>query len=225
MIVLHHLEQSRSHRIVWLLEEMGLEYEIKHYKRDPKTMLGSPELLKLHPLGKSPVITDGDITVAESGAIMEYLLDAHDDGSLRPAAGTDERRAFTYWLHYAEGSFTALLMIGLVMNRIETAKMPFFAKPIAMGIVKKVRAGYLDQNLQRHLGFIESTLKNQSWFSGETFSAADIQMSYGLEAVAVRTGLGDQFPAIGRFLETIRAREAYQRASESGGGFSIPGAK
>jgi glutathione S-transferase len=166
MITVHHLDNSRSQRILWLLEELGLDYEIKFYKRDPKTRLAPPELTKIHPLGKAPIVTDGDVTVAESGAIIEYLVGRYDDGSLLPAEGTRERLNYTYWLHYAEGSVMPLMLLSLVMSRIENAKLPFFARPIAKGIAKKIRGGYLGPNIKRHLAFMEATLSNSSWFCG-----------------------------------------------------------
>ena len=158
MITVHHLENSRSQRILWLLEELGVEYRIVRYPRDKSTGLAPPELLAVHPLGKAPVITDGDVTVAESGAIIEYLADRYDDGRLRPAEGTPERLAYTYWLHYAEGTFMPLMILSLIMRRIASAPMPFFVKPVARGIVAKVRSGYLDPNLERNLAFMESSL-------------------------------------------------------------------
>ncbi|MDB5936736.1 MAG: glutathione S-transferase, partial [Massilia sp.] len=143
MIVVHHLNNSRSQRILWLLEELGLEYEIRKYQRDPKTMLAPPELRAVHPLGKSPVITDGDATVAESGAIIEYLLERYGNGRLAPAFGTADKLRFTYFLHYAEGSAMTPLLLKLVFDRIETSPMPFFVKPIARGIAQKVNGSYV----------------------------------------------------------------------------------
>ena len=199
MLVVHHLENSRSQRILWLLEELGVEYEIKFYKRDEKTSLAPPELLAVHPLGKSPVVADGDATVAESGAIIEYLLGKYDNGDLLPAAGTPERWDWTYWLHYAEGSFQPLMLLSLIMNRIETAPMPFFIKPIARGIVAKVRGHFLDSNVQRNLDFVESTLGKTTWLCGDKFTAADIQMSFPIEAAEVRTNLRDGYPNLADF--------------------------
>ncbi len=223
MLTVHHLEHSRSQRILWLLEELGVDYEIKAYKRDPETSLAPPDMRDVHPLGKAPMISDGDITIAESGAIIEYLMDTYDDGRLRPAAGTPERRMWTYWLHYAEGSFMPLMILSLIIGRIETAKMPFFVKPIARGIAGKVRQGYLDQNVKRHLDWMESTLKESTWFTGENLTAADIQMSFALEAAEVRTDLNSEYPKLAEFLERIRARPAYQRALEKGGPYKLLG--
>jgi glutathione S-transferase len=224
MLTLHHLENSRSQRILWLLEELGVDYEIKLYKRDETTSLAPPQLLAIHPLGKSPVITDGGVTVAESGAIVEYLLGKHDNGRLLPAHGTPERRAYTYWLHYAEGSFMPLMIMSLIMNRIETAPMPFFAKPIARGIVAKVRKGYLDPNVNRNLDFMETSLSKSTWFCGEDLTAADIQMSFAVEAAEVRAAPASDYPNIERFLKKMRALPAYQAALDKGGPYKLLGA-
>jgi len=221
MIIVHHLENSRSQRILWLLEELGVDYDIKRYGRDRQTGLAPPELLEVHPLGKAPVITDGDRTVAESGAIIEYLMDNFDDGTLRPAAGTPERLAYNYWLHYAEGTFAPLMLLSLIMGRIEDAPVPFFLKPVPRGIAKKVRDGYLGPNVSRNLAFMESTLANSPWFCGERFSAADVQMSFALEAAEVRTDLSAEYPHLAAFLETIRARPAYQQALNKGGHYEL----
>lgn len=221
MLTIHHLENSRSQRILWLLEELGLDYEIKLYKRDKTTSLAPPELLAIHPLGKSPVITDDGVTVAESSAIVEYLVGKYDDGSLLPEDGSPERLAYTYWLHYAEGSFMPLMIVSLIMNRIETAPMPFFAKPIAKGIVAKVKNGYLDPNVQRNLGFMEASLSKSTWFCGETLSAADIQMSFAVEAAEVRSDLASQYPNMQRYLTQMRALPAYQAALEKGGPYTL----
>lgn len=223
MITLHHLENSRSQRILWLLEELGVDYRLKRYQRDTKTGLAPPDLLTVHPLGKSPVITDGDITVAESGAIIEYLVDNYDNGHLLPAAGTVERRAYTYWLHYAEGSFMPLMILALIMGRVETAPMPFFIKPIAKGIVARVRGSYLGPNTKRHLDFMESALEQSPWFCGEQLTAADIQMSFVLEAAEVRTNLAADYPNLAGFLERVRARPAYQAALKKGGPYQLMG--
>lgn len=225
MLTLHHLENSRSQRILWLLEELGVDYEVKIYKRDPRTSLAPPELVAIHPLGKSPVITDDGLTVAESGAIIEYLVGKYDDGRLLPAPGTPERLAYTYWLHYAEGTFAPLMIVSLIMSRIETAKAPFFVKPIAKGIVAKVRDGYLGQNIKRNLDFMESTLAASTWFTGESMSAADIQMSFAVEAASVRTDLSVNYPRLSAYLETIHALPTYQAALEKGGPYALMGGR
>ena len=223
MITVHHLENSRSQRILWLLEELGLEYTIRSYKRDPKTSLAPPELQAVHPLGKSPVVVDGETTVAESGAIVEYLVGRYDKGVLLPAAGSRERLAYTYWLHYAEGSFMPLMIVSLIMTRVETSPMPFFAKPIAKGIAGKVRANYLDPNVTRHLAFMNDALASSSWFCGNELTAADIQMSFAVEAAEVRTDLKAHYPNLQRYLKQMRARPAYQRALQMGGPYSLLG--
>src|ERR1035438_10600585 len=139
MITVHHLNNSRSQRVLWLLEELGVPYEIKKYQRDPKTMLAPETLRAVHPLGKSPVITDGDVTVAESGAIVEYLIEHYGQGPLVPPSGTEQRRRYTYWLHFAEGSAMPPLLLKLIFDRIESGPMPFFVKPVARGIARKVK--------------------------------------------------------------------------------------
>ena len=221
MITVHHLENSRSHRIVWLLEELGVDYEIRRYGRDKQTGLAPPELLDVHPLGKAPVISDGDETIAESGAIIEYLVGKYDDGRLKPADGTPPQRAYTYWLHYAEGSFAPLMLMSLVMARIEDAPVPFFLKPVTRGIAAKVRDGYLAPNVQRNLDFLEATLGESTWFCGEQFTAADVQMSFALEAAEVRTNLAEDYPHLAAFLDAIRERPAYKRALDKGGHYEL----
>ena len=225
MIVVHHLENSRSQRILWLLEELNVDYEIKLYKRDPVTSLAPPELIAIHPLGKSPVITDGDTTVAESGAIVEYLVGKYDDGRLLPAEGTPERLAYTYWLHYAEGTFMPLMIVSLIVGRIETAPAPFFVKPIAKGIAGKVRSNYLDPNVTRNLDYMEATLANTTWFTGDQMSGADILMSFAVEAAEVRTDLENTRPMLAGYLTRIRERPAYQAALEKGGPYELMGRK
>jgi glutathione S-transferase len=223
MIIVHHLNNSRSQRILWLLEELGLPYEIKRYQRDAKTMLAPPELLKVHPLGKSPVITDGDITVAESGAIVEYLIDTYGAGAdLRPAKGTPEYLRYNYWLHFAEGSAMPPLLMKLIFLRIKSTPMPFFAKPIAKGIANKVLSSFVDPNLARQMAFMEADLEKGPWFIGEQFSAADIQMSFPIEAANQRAGLGAATtPRLLDWLKRAHARPAYQRALDRGGKYDF----
>ncbi|MEO8010517.1 MAG: glutathione S-transferase, partial [Dokdonella sp.] len=216
----HHLNNSRSQRVLWLLEEMGLDYEIVHHQRDAKTMLAPDSLLKVHALGKSPVITDGDITVAESGAIVEYLVDRYAAETLAPARGTPARLHYSYWLHFSEGSAMPPLVFGLVFARIAKAPMPFFVKPIAKGIAAKVLDAYVDPQLRRNLAFIESGLAQTGWFAGDGFSAADIQMSFPVEAYGARGALAAA-PATQQWLERVRARPAYVRALERGGPYSL----
>lgn len=223
MITVHHLNNSRSQRILWLLEELGVPYEIKRYQRDPKTMLAPPELRAIHPLGKSPVITGDEVTLAESGAIVEYLADRYGTGLLIPAHGTPERLRCNYWLHYAEGSAMPPLLLKLVFRRVETAPAPFFVKPIAKGIAHKVMSGFVDPQLKLHLDYLESELGKSEWFAGNAFSAADIQLSFPLEAFAARGGLNARYPRLTAFLQRIHARPAYQRALQKGGEYQLGG--
>lgn len=218
MIVVHHLENSRSQRILWLLEELGLPYEIRHYKRDAKTSLAPPELLAVHPLGKSPVVTDGGLTLAESGAIVEYLVEKYGKGALVPTAGTPEKLRYTYWLHFAEGTAMPPLVMKLVFNRVENAPMPFFARPIARGIAQKVKRGMIDPNLGRIVDYIEAELGRSEWLAGDEFSAADIVMSFPIQAASSRVA---EKPRMKRFLERIAARPAFKRATERGGKLEI----
>jgi glutathione S-transferase len=221
MIVVHHLNNSRSQRVLWLLEELGLPYEIKRYQRDPKTMLAPAALREVHPLGKSPVLGDGDVTLAESGAIIEYLVEHHGKGRLIPPAGTPERLRYTYWLHFAEGSAMPPLVMKLVFDRIESGPMPLFIRPIARGIAAKVKTNFIEPNLVRQLDFMQSELTRSTWFAGNEFTAADIQMSFPVEAAAARGGLDARRPKLMEYLGRIHAREPYRRALERGGEFTI----
>ena len=222
MITVHHLNNSRSQRILWLLEELGLPYEVKRYQRDARTMLAPPELKAVHPLGKSPVIDDDGTVVAESGNIIGYVVDRHGGGRLAPLAGTPQRLRYNYWLHYAEGSAMTPLLLKLIFGRIGSAPMPFFAKPVARGIVAKVTGEFIDPQLKLHFDYIESELDRHAWFAGDAFSAADIQMSFPLEAASTRAA-----SAVGRksraFLDRIHARPAYQAALAKGGKYELLG--
>lgn len=221
MITLHHLNNSRSQRILWMLEELGLPYEIKRYQRDAKTMLAPPELRAVHPLGKSPVITDDGLTLAESGLIIEYLADHYGAGAMLAAAGTPERLRQAYWLHYAEGSAMPPLLLKLVFQRVATTPVPFFVKPVVRGVAGKVQNGFVDPQIALHLDYMEAELGKAPWFGGDTFSAADIQMSFPLEAAAARGGLDAGRPRLWDFLERIHARPAYRRALTKGGEYGL----
>ena len=221
MITVHHLNNSRSQRVLWLLEELGVPYEIKRYQRDAKTMLAPPELRQVHPLGKSPVVTDGGLTVAESGAIVEYLVDQYGAGRFKPAAGTPQRLRYTYWLHYAEGSAMPPLLLKLVFDKIESTPMPFFVKPIAKGIAAKVKSSFISPQIELHLNYMEAELEKSKWFAGSEFTAADIQLSFVLEAASARGGLDARRPKLMDFLKRIHARPAYQRALEKGGAYDL----
>ncbi len=221
MIVVHHLNNSRSQRILWLLEELDLAYEIRPYQRDPHTMLAPPDLRAVHPLGKSPVITDGDLTIAESGAIVEYLVGRYGNGRLEPPANTLEKLRYTYWLHYAEGSLQPQLLLKLIFDRLERAPMPFFARPIARALARKTKASFIEPNINRNLDYLEAELGKTAWFAGPDFTAADIQMSFPLEAATVRGGLNASRPKLMAFLERIHARPAYKKAIERGGKYEL----
>lgn len=217
MVVVHHLNNSRSQRVLWLLEELGVLYEVKRYERDAKTMLAPPSLLAIHPLGKSPVIVDGDVTVAESGAIIEFLVGKYGEGRLIPPAGTPARLRYTYWLHYAEGSAMSPLLFKLVFDRIAANPAPWPISAIARRISATVSNAFITPNLKRHLDYIEAELDAHDWFAGELFTAADVQMSFPLEIAVSRAGLDASRPKSIAFLERIHARDAYKRALERGG--------
>jgi len=222
MITVHHLNNSRSQRVLWLLEELEIPYEIVHYQRDPKTMLAPPTLRAVHPLGKSPVVTSDDgLTLAESGAIVETVIERYGHGRLAPAAGSPEALRYRYWLHYAEGSAMPPLLMKLVFDRIEKSKMPFFAKPIARSIAAKAKAGFVTPNITSHLDFMEGELGKSEWFAGDAFTGADIQMSFPVEAAATRGGLDASRPRLMAYLQRIHARPAYQRALERGGPYGL----
>lgn len=223
MIVVHHLNNSRSQRVLWLLEELGLTYDIKRYERDKKTMLAPPELKRIHPLGKSPVVTDGTFTLAESGAIIEYLVERYADGCLAPARELPAYLRYRYWLHYAEGSLMPPLLLRLVFDKIETTPMPFFVKPVAKAISGKAKSSFIMPQVNTHLDYLEAELGKSTWFAGNEFTAADVQMSFPLEAAAARGGLNASRPKLMNYLKQIHARPAYQRALERGGKYELLG--
>lgn len=219
MITVHHLNNSRSQRILWLLEELGVEYEIKHYRRDAKTNLAPTTLKLIHPLGKSPVITDGDITVAESGAIIEYLIE-HYGEQFQTSAKSEAQRQNSYWSHFAEGSLMPPMVAKLVFDKVRSKASPFFVKIIANMIADKVMDGYYNPIIQANMSFINSHLENNEWFAGTQLSGADFQMSFPLEASVAR-GVGKHFPAIEAFVAKVHQRDAYKRALEKGGEYDF----
>jgi len=206
---------------LWLLEELGVRYEVRRYERDANTMLAPPALLAVHPLGKSPVITDGSSTLAESGAIIEYLIDKYGEGRLIPPAGTPERLRYAYWLHYAEGSAMPPLLLKLVFDRVASAPLPWPAGSIARRIAGRVTRTFIAPQLTLHLDFMESELASRPWFAGGQFTAADVQMSFPLEAAASRAGLNASRPKLMAFLDRIHARPAYRQALERGGPYDF----
>jgi glutathione S-transferase len=221
MITVHHLNNSRSQRVLWLLEELGVRYEVRRYERDANTMLAPPALLAVHPLGKSPVITDGSSTLAESGAIIEYLIDKYGEGRLIPPAGTPERLRYAYWLHYAEGSAMPPLLLKLVFDRVASAPLPWPVSSIARRIAGQVTRTFVAPQLTLHLDFMEAELASRPWFAGGQFTAADVQMSFPLEAAASRAGLNASRPKLMAFLDRIHARPAYRQALERGGPYDF----
>ncbi|KOR40155.1 glutathione S-transferase [Xanthomonas oryzae] len=227
MITVHHLNNSRSQRVLWLLEELALPYQIVRHERDPKTMLAPPALRAIHSLGKSPVIVDGGLTIAESGAILDYLTERYDtECALSPPArpiDSPERQQFRYWMHYAEGSAMPPLLMTLIFGRIRSAPMPFFAKLIARAIVDKAMSGFVGPQVTLHLGWMEQSLQTHHWFAGERFTAADIQMSFPVQVAAARGGGLEPYPKLRAFLERIEARPAYQAALKKGGPYALMG--
>ncbi len=218
MLTVHHLNDSRSQRVLWLLEELGLPYEIKFYTRHPKTQLAPPELRAIHPLGKSPVVTDDGATVAETGAIVEFLVEKAG-GRLRPAAGSPDRLRWSYWLHYAEGSLMPPLLMRLVFAAIP-ARAPALLRPFARAIASRTLETYIQPQLTTHFDFIEAELARSPWFAGNDFSAADIMMSFPLEAAGARAQAFAGRPRIKAFVEAIQQRPAYREALRRGGPYA-----
>jgi glutathione S-transferase len=218
MLTVHHLNNSRSQRVIWLLEELGAPYEVKHYQRDSKTMLAPKELRDVHPLGKSPVITDGDDTVAETGAIVEYILEKYGQGRLVPPAGSPERLRFIYWMHFAEGSAMPPLVMTLLFGEIPK-RMPAMLRPIGRMIGKNVQQSYLRPQIDAHLNLMEAELNRSAHFAGPELTAADIMMSFPVEAAVSRASL-DKHLKLAGWLKTVHARPAYQRALQQGGPYA-----
>lgn len=213
-ITVHHLENSRSQRVLWLLEELGLPYELREYKRDRKTMLAPPELKRIHPLGKAPIVTDGDRTLVESAVILEYLVDRYGEGRLAPPLGTPERLRYSYWMHYAEGSAMPPLLLRLVFTTMKR-KAPLVVRPLVGGIADKVLRDFVDPQVKAHFDWVESELSKSTWLVGEELTAADVQMSFPILAAMARTEGGR--PRLEAFVARMRKRPAYQRAVAKGG--------
>lgn len=220
MIEVHHLNNSRSQRVLWLLEELGREYEIVKYERDRETLLAPPELRRIHPLGKSPVIRDDGHTIAESGTIIEYLVDRYGDGRLRPPRGTDAYLRYLYWMHYAEGSAMPPLLLKLVFTRMPKARVPGMLRPVVRAIAQRAQRTFIDPQVATHLRYWDDELGAHEWFAGAEFTAADIQMSFPAEAAASRAGI-ELGRNVKRFLERIHTRPAYQRALQVGGAYQL----
>lgn len=219
MLTIHHLNNSRSQRILWMMEELELNYEIKHYQRDLKTSLAPIALKAVHPLGKAPILEDGDRVIAESGVIIDHLARNYGDGLLLPEAGSPAMDQYQFWLHFAEGSVMPPLVMSLVMNKIRENAKPLPIKIIAKQIVQRVMSSFVNPNVQANLAFIDEHLGANEWFAGDAISGADIQMSFPLEACVMR-GLAANYPNINAFVQRIHARDAYKVALEKGGEYA-----
>lgn len=204
MITLHHLNDSRSQRILWLLEELGTPYEMKRYQRNAETRLAPPELKQVHPLGKSPVVTDGKITIAESGAIVDYIIRRYGKGAMMPAPDSDDFEAYNEWLHYSEGSAMLPLMLNLYVSRLKEAGAPLHPR--------------IDSELANHLGYVDTALKGREFFIGASLTGADIQMSFVGEMAKVFGKLAP-YPNVAGWLARMHARTAFQRSVEKGGAY------
>jgi glutathione S-transferase len=204
MITLHHLNDSRSQRVLWLLEELGTSYEIVRYQRDATTRLAPPELTQVHPLGKSPVITDGEFTIAESGAIVDYLVRRHGNGAMMPAPGSRDYESYNEWLHYSEGSAMLPLLLHLYVSRLKEAGAPLHPR--------------IDSEIANHLGYVDGALKDREFFVGSALTGADIQMSFVGEMAKVFNMLAP-YPNLAAWLSRMHARPAFQRSIEKGGAY------
>ena len=220
MITLHHLENSRSIRILWLLEELGVEYQLEHFRRDRDSDLAKNDFKKLHRLGKAPILTDGDLVLIESAAIIEYLIDTYANGRFKPHVATPERISYNYWMHAAEGSAMNLATVSLVLNRMDS-RVPFIIKPILKMVTKKVRESYIKPGMANFIDYIEEQLSQSSWFAGKEFSGADIQMGFVMTVLQARGGLDDKYPNAMRWLEQMAERPAFQAAMEKNGDFNL----
>lgn len=219
MIIVHHLENSRSQRILWLLEELGVDYEIKRYERDKKTSLAPQALRDVHPLGKSPVITDNGKVIAESGNIVEYLMESYGQQFL-PERNSDDWLRYRYWMHFAEGSVMATMVTSLIFGQITKKPVPMILRPITKAIVAQVNKAYLNPTLGAQLSLMNKQLSETTWFAGGELGGADFMMIFPCEAAQAR-GLSEQYPAISRFVEAVHARPAYQAALEKGGPYQL----
>ena len=221
MILVHHLNDSRSQRILWLLEELGLDYTVEKHQRDPLTQRAPVALRALHPLGKLPVIIDGDVKLAESAAIVEYILERYGQGRLVPPPGTPERLRYLYWLHYAEGSAMTPLFVKLIFDIIETGPAPFWLRPVVRGLARSAKGKFAQPEIDRHLDFLEAELGRSTWFAGAELTGADIMLSFALQAAAADGVLDARRPLLLAFLQRVAARPAWQRGVERGGPYRL----
>ncbi len=218
MVVVHHLQDSRSQRILWLLEELNIEYRVKRYERDPKTALAPESLRKVHALGKSPVITDQGQTYAESAVIIEYLARTYGEGRWAPDLDAEDYWHFAYWMHYAEASLMPPLLLKLVFNKLREG--PFLLRPILRKVADEVDNAFINQQIATHFNYVDRFLAEHEWFAGDAISAADIQMSFPLEAAVARETIGEAYPAIIAYVQRIQARDAYKAALKRGGDYA-----
>lgn len=220
MITLHHLENSRSIRILWLAEEIGLDYDLVKHERKKESGTASDDFKKLHKLGKAPLVIDNDQVLIESGAIMDYLINKCSNGELRPPKDTLAYYRYTYWMYAAEGSVMSLLTLVLFLNLMDT-RPPFVIRPFIKAVTSKVRSSYVTPNLEKTLAYIEEELGKSKWFAGDEFSAADIMMGYDMYALRSRGGLDDNYPNCQRWIKQMEERPAFKRAMEKNGPFDI----
>jgi glutathione S-transferase len=219
MIIVHHLNNSRSQRVLWLLEELNLPYEIKRYERDPKTIRAPKSLRDVHPLGKSPVITDGDITVAESGAIIDYLVRTYAKDTLCPNESSAEFRDYLYWMHFSEGSLMPPLLMRMLFEKVKSSPMPFFIKPVAKMIADKVLTTFVNPEITLNMSFVDQYLSTHTWFAGENLSGADFQMSFPLEASVAAGAIVNKYPNIHAYVKRFQECDTYLKALEKGGDY------
>ncbi len=218
MITVHNLENSQSIRILWLLEELGVEYNIKQYSRNKETSFASEEYRKIHPVGWAPTITDNGVAMAETNAIVDYILDKHPGSALRPEKGQEGRGDYLYWFHATQGSLMPFLVWSLVLNRMDDG-VPFFVKPVVKAITKKVRAQFVHPRTDKLMTHLNNCLRENKWLAGETFTAADIVMGYCLEALDGRSENPHPYPCIERYIRDFRSRDAYKTAMKKNGEF------
>ncbi|POU70764.1 glutathione S-transferase [Leclercia sp. LSNIH6] len=221
MIKVHHLNQSRSQRVLWALEELSLPYQIVRYQRD-KTMMAPATLRKIHPLGKSPVLEDNGLILAESGAILEYLQETYDPGSQMKPQDRALKLQYRFWLHYAEGSLMPLLLMKLVFASLGKPPVPFGLRTLGKVLGQGVEKAYLNRQLETHARFLDSSLEKHRWFAGDHLSMADVQMSFPVFALLERGGI-DNLSRLQSWKKNVEMRPAWQRAIQQGGPFEIPG--
>jgi len=219
MITVHNLENSQSIRILWLLEELGVEYKIEQYYRNKETSFAPEDYRKIHPVGWAPTITDGDTTIAETNAIVDYILDQYPQSSLRPRAGSPERTQYLYWFHATQGTLMPFLLITLVLKRM-VSNMPLIFRPLLKYVTAKVMTVLVTPRVNKLLRYLDDELSNNQWLAGEIFTAADIVMGYCLEGIERRMSNEQVYPNIRRYMNDIRSRDAYKIAMEKNGPFS-----